>query len=102
MRGREPRLAGHVAGNLAQFFDGTTPRMTMESHAAPAYRMVMTFGEDSTPAATLNFPRGNSGDPTSPDWSNAQADWSGGTYQPLAFEGDAVDAAMRERTTLTP
>jgi penicillin amidase len=93
---------GTVNVSQAQFFDGTTPRMTMESHAAPAYRMVIGFGEDGTPTATMNFPRGNSGDPTSPDWSNAQADWSGGTYQPLAFERAAVDAAMRERTTLTP
>jgi penicillin amidase len=93
---------GTVNVSQAQFFDGANTRMTMESHAAPAYRMVVTFGDDGTPAATLNFPRGNSGDPTSPDWSNAQADWSGGVYQPLAFERTAVDAAMRERTTLAP
>ncbi len=93
---------GTVNVSQAQFFDSTATRMTMESHAAPAYRMVMSFGEDGTLAATLNFPRGNSGDPTAPDWSNAQADWSSGTYQPLAFERAAVDAAMRLRSTLAP
>jgi len=64
--------------------------------------MVVGFNEDGTPTATLNFPRGNSGDPGSPYWSNTQADWDSGTYQPLPYERAAVDAAMRERTTLMP
>ncbi len=93
---------GTVNVSQSLFFNGATPRQTMESHAAPAYRMVISFGEDGTPTATVNFPRGNSGDPTAPDWSNAQADWSAGTYRTLAYERAAIDAAMRERTTLAP
>lgn len=50
----------------------------------------------------MNFPMGNSGDPTSPDWSNTQADWVEGRHRPLPFTRADVDAAARERTTLTP
>ncbi len=52
----------------------------------------------TVPRWTSDWP----GDPTAPDWSDAQADWSSGTYQALAFERVAVDAAMRERSTLMP
>jgi penicillin amidase len=93
---------GTVNVAQAQFFDGAVVRETMESHAAPGYRMVVTFDDDGTPRATLNFPRGNSGDPGTPDFANAQADWDTGTYRPLAFDRAAIDAAMRERVTLRP
>lgn len=93
---------GTVNVAQAQFFNGATPRETMESRAAPCYRMVVGFGEDGTPAATLNFPRGNSGDPGSPDFGNTQSDWDTGTYRALPFTRAAVDAAMRDRTTLMP
>lgn len=93
---------GTVNVAQAQFFDGATPRETMESHAAPGYRMVVGFGEDGTPAATINFPRGNSGDPGSPDFASTQADWDAGTYRALPFTRAAVEAAMRDRATLMP
>jgi penicillin amidase len=83
---------GTVNVAQAQFFDGAVVRETMESHAAPGYRMVVTFDDDG----------GNSGDPGTPDFANAQADWDTGTYRPLAFDRAAIDAAMRERVTLRP
>lgn len=93
---------GTVNVSQAQFFDGSAVRETMESHAAPGYRMVVGFDDDGTPAATINFVRGNSGDPGSADFASAQADWDAGTYRLLPFERAAVDAAMRDRVTLSP
>lgn len=93
---------GTVNVSDAEFFNGTAVRNTMESNDGPAYRMVVGFNADGTPAATVNFPRGNSGDPASPFYANTQADWDRGAYQPIPFERAAVDAAMRERTTLMP
>ncbi|TAK26866.1 MAG: penicillin acylase family protein [Myxococcaceae bacterium] len=93
---------GTVNVAQGQFFNGAAVRDTMESHNAPGYRMVVGFDADGTPRATLNFPRGNSGDPASPDYANAQPDWDTGTYRPLPFDRPSIDAAMRDRTTLMP
>lgn len=93
---------GTVNVSQAVFFDGAVPRASHESHAVPAYRMVVSFDADGTPRARVNFPMGNAGDPTAPDWSNAHADWVEGRYRPLPFTRADVDAAARERATLTP
>ena len=86
----------------AQFFDGATPRMHHEARSGAVYRMVISFQEDGTPTAVVNFPRGNSGVPGSPFFDNTHADWTEGRYQPLPFARAAVDAAMRERSMLMP
>ncbi len=72
----------------------------MESHAGPAYRMVTRFAADGTPESFIDFPRGNSGDPSSPHWSDAQSDWEEGVYHPLAYAPADIEAAAAERVTL--
>ena len=86
----------------APFFDGARPRNHHEADAGAVYRMVIAFDDDGTPRAVVNFPRGNSGVPGSPDFDNAHADWLAGRYQPLPFTRAAVDAAARDRSTLSP
>ncbi|MEZ4452734.1 MAG: penicillin acylase family protein [Nannocystaceae bacterium] len=72
------------------------------SHDGPVFRVVTEFAEDGTPVARLNFPRGNSGEPSSPHWDDAVDDWANGVYQPFAFRRDEVDAAKESALTLTP
>lgn len=93
---------GTVNVSQALFFDGATPREHHESRSGAVYRMVMSFDEDGTPAAVVNFPRGNAGDPTSPWWSNTQADWQAGVYRPMPFRRDAVVRAAQETLTVRP
>jgi penicillin amidase len=93
---------GTVNVSQAQFFDGMTPRMHHEARSGAVYRMVISFQDDGTPTAVVNFPRGNSGVPGSPFFDNTHADWTEGRYQPLPFARPAVDAAMRERSMLMP
>jgi penicillin amidase len=39
---------------------------------------VATFDDDGVPRATINFPRGNSGDPQSKHWDDTLEDWGEG------------------------
>jgi penicillin amidase len=50
---------------------------------------------------TTNVP-GESGDPSSPHYSDLLADWAAGKYHPLPYTRKAVEAATVERMTLTP
>lgn len=83
---------GDNNGNAAERFD---------SHDGAIFRVVTTFAEDGTPEASLNFPRGNSGDPSSPHWDDTLEDWTNGVYTPLPFRRDEVDAARESTITLT-
>lgn len=78
------------------------PAKRFESRSGPIFRVVTTFAEDGTPEATLNFPRGNSGDPNSPHWDDTLDDWVEGVYTPLPFRREQVEAAMESSYTLTP
>ena len=73
-----------------------------DSHDGPIFRVVTSFAEDGTPEAMLNFPRGNSGDPTSAHWDDTLVDWTNGVYEPLPFRRDEVEAARESSFTLTP
>lgn len=93
---------GTVNVSQAVFMEGGTPRQFHESRAGAAYRMVVGFNEDGTPSARVNFPRGNSGDPTSRWWANTHEDWVAGRYRALAFSRQAVVADMQERSMIMP
>lgn len=86
------------------FYDGNdmTPVPRFESHDGAIFRVVTTFAEDGTPEATLNFPRGNSGEPDSPHWDDTLADWTNGVYTPMPFRREEVDAAKESSYTITP
>lgn len=77
-------------------------RMTHESRAGAAYRMVISFNDDGSPTATMNFPMGNSGVPGSVNWMNTHDDWVNNRYRAMAFTRAAVEADARERTTIVP
>lgn len=94
---------GTVNVSSARFFggeDGTRDRL--ESGGGAIYRMVAEIGEDGVPRAEFNMPRGNSGDPESPHWNDLERDWVAGTYRPLLFANDAIEAATLERRTIAP
>jgi penicillin G amidase len=83
----------NAAGNTAERFD---------SHAGAIFRVVTTFADDGTPVSSINFPRGNSGNPASPHWDDTLHDWVEGVYTPLPFRRDEVEAARESSYTLTP
>jgi penicillin amidase len=73
-----------------------------DSKAGPIFRVVTSFAEDGTPEARFNYPRGNSGDPTSPHWDDTLQDWVEGVYSPFPYRRAEVDAAAESSFTLTP
>ena len=73
-----------------------------DSHDGAIFRVTTTFAEDGTPVSWMNFPRGNSGDPESPHWSDTIEDWVEGRYTQVPFSRAEVEAAQEERRTLKP
>jgi penicillin G amidase len=102
--GFEPTDGSHGTINVSdtEFFEGGTPRERLESRGGSIYRMVTDFDADGTPVARVQFPRGNSGEPTSPHWDDTVADWRDGVYRPMHFRRADVDADMEETITLRP
>lgn len=88
---------GTVNVSAARFFDGDVPRERFESGGGAIYRLVATIGDDGVPRATINYPRGNSGDPQSPHWDDTLGDWVEGTYQPLRFRASELAGATVEQ-----
>lgn len=93
--------ADTVNVSAAPFFEGGVPRSMFVAEDGSLYRMVVGFGEDGVPEATLNFARGTSEDPTSPHFDDRQGDWTEVEYQPLAFRKADVLAHEESRTVLT-
>ena len=65
-----------------------------------SYREILDLS-DWDRSMTTNVP-GESGDPSSPHYSDLLADWAAGKYHPLPYTRKAVEAATVERMTLTP
>lgn len=80
------------AGDVADRFD---------SHDGAIFRVVTTFTESGLPEASINFPRGNSGEPSSPHWDDTLDDWVEGVYTHLPYTDDEVEAATEERFTIS-
>jgi penicillin amidase len=100
--GRLPAAGGvdTVFVNEAAFFDGGAPRAALTASEMSLYRMVIGFGDDGTPEATLDFSRGTSGEPGDPHFADQQAAWRAGAHAPLPFRRADVDAATESRSTL--
>jgi penicillin G amidase len=80
------------AGNqIAERFD---------SRDGPVYRMVSTFREDGRAEMNVNWPPGNSADPTSPHFDDTLDDWVEGNYWLFPFDRAEVDAASQSTATL--
>jgi penicillin amidase len=102
--GFEPTDGSHGTVNVSdtRFFEGGVPRARLESHGGSIYRMVTEFDADGTPSARVMFPRGNSGEPSSPHWDDTVADWREGVYRPMAFRRADVESALEETIMLVP
>ncbi len=102
--GFEPTDGSHGTVNVSEttFFEEGRPRARLDSDSGAIYRMVTAFESDGTPAARVQFPRGNAGEPDSPHWADTVADWRDGRYRPMHFRRADVEADLEERLTLTP
>lgn len=60
-------------------------KQTWTAKQGSLYRMIVSFDEQGTPTATVNFPRGNFGDPDSPFFQNTHANWLVGQHEKLPF-----------------
>ncbi len=86
----------------AFFASGGQPLQTMAANEASVYRMVVSFGDDGTPLATLDFQRGSREDPSSPHFGDQEASWVAGAHAPLAFLEADVQAQATEQQVLPP
>lgn len=84
----------------AFFNDDGTVRKDSASHEMALYRMVVGFGDDGVPEATVNFARGTRGDPDDTHFADQEEAWSKAEHAPLAFRRADVDAASTESLTL--
>jgi len=101
-----PRVAvdGHAdainVGAAPFFAMGGEPLEEFSTHEMGLYRMVVGFGEDGTPEATLNFARGTREDPEDKHFDDREADWSVAKHSPLPFRKVDVEARVEERLLL--
>jgi penicillin G amidase len=84
------------------FFKGGAPRELMSPQDMSLYRMIVSFADDGTPEAQLNFAMGVSGEPTSPSFLDQQARWAAVDYAPLPFRKADVEQRAASRRTLAP
>jgi penicillin amidase len=82
--------------------DSTDVNKIFESNDGPVFRSVTSFKEDGTPETFMNFPRGNSGDPTSPHFADTVDDWVNGVYKKYPYTRAEVDATKPTRIVLKP
>ncbi len=91
-------------GPVSRPGDGFTVNSTsgaaFQQTGGASYREILDVS-DWDRSMTTNVP-GESGDPSSPHYSDLLADWAAGKYHPLPYTRKAVEAATVERMTLTP
>lgn len=83
----------------AQTVNATGGSRFRQSNGA-SYRQILDVADWDRSVMT-NTP-GESGDPSSPHYSDLLDDWAAGRYHPLPFTRKAVEAATVERLTLSP
>jgi penicillin amidase len=82
------------------FFGSGVPLQTMVANESSVYRMVVSFGDDGVPVATLDFQRGSREDPSSPHFGDQEPSWVAGAHAPLAFVEADVEARATEQKVL--
>jgi penicillin amidase len=91
-------------GPIARPGDGFTVNATsgtaFQQSSGASYREILDLS-DWDRSMTTNVP-GESGDPSSPHYSDLLQDWAAGKYHPLPYTRKAVEAATTEKLTLTP
>ncbi len=103
--GWHPSDGGEDTVNVSSsvFHDGDAAiAERFDSHDGPVFRVVTEFAEDGTPVSYMNFPRGNSGEPSSDHWGDTLADWLAGVYRKVPYSREDVDAATESTITLSP
>ena len=86
----------------APFFGSGQPLRTTSAQEVSVYRMVLGFGDDGVPQATIAIARGVSGDPASPHFGDLEASWVDGAHVPLAFTRAEVVSRTASRSVLHP
>jgi hypothetical protein len=84
--------------------DGPTalaPLQEFSATAGPIYRMVIGFGDDGLPEATVDFTRGVNGEPGTVHFGDQQDLWQSVGHEPLWFRRADVDANMESVATLS-
>lgn len=79
---------------------GAAPLDTTTAIEVSLYRMVVAFGDDGVPEATIDFARGVREDPSDPHFGDQQERWLAGGHAPLAFRKADVEARATERSVL--
>jgi len=90
-------------GPMARPGDPNTINASAGGRAQPSgasYRQVIDLADWDRSTMT-NVP-GESGDPTSPHYSDLLSDWAAGRHHPMPYTRKAVEAATTERISLTP
>ncbi|HWB95816.1 MAG TPA: penicillin acylase family protein, partial [Bryobacteraceae bacterium] len=91
-------------GPISRPGDGNTVNATsgpgFQQTNGASYRQILDLADWDRSVMT-NVP-GESGDPTSPHYSDLLEDWASGRYHPLPFTRQAVEAAAVERIRLIP
>ncbi|MBI1792025.1 MAG: penicillin acylase family protein, partial [Acidobacteria bacterium] len=91
-------------GPMARPGDGNTVNATSGSNFlqtnGASYRQILDVADWDRSVMT-NVP-GESGDPSSPHYSDLLADWAAGKYHPMPYSRKAVEAATVEKILLTP
>ena len=91
---------GPIARPGDSFTVNATSGAAFQQTSGASYREILDLS-DWDRSMTTNVP-GESGDPSSPHYSDLLADWASGKYHPLPYTRKAVEAATVERMTLTP
>jgi penicillin G amidase len=89
--------------SVATFFlddAGTQVASRFDSRSGPVYRMVARFREDGRAEMSVNWPAGNSADPTSPHFDDMMDEWVEGGFRPFPFDREEVNAATLSTATL--
>jgi len=74
---------------------------TFVARSGSVYRMVVSFGEDGRPAATINFSQGASGEPGEPHFGDQDALWVEAGHTALPFTRTEIEARAEDRVTLS-
>jgi penicillin G amidase len=91
---------GPIARPGDAFTVNATSGAAFQQTGGASYREILDVS-DWDRSVTTNVP-GESGDPSSPHYSDLLQDWAAGKYHPLPYTRKAVEAATTERLTLTP
>lgn len=75
-------------------------KQTWSARQGSLFRMIVTFDGTGSPSAVVNFPRGNSGDPQSPFFSNTHQNWLDGKQEKMLFDRSEVEANLAEKLLL--